>query len=285
MSRRPHCLVDLVIGVALTSAAYGPAAAEDPPEADRTNASRLRAMREVVGEISIESAEQNDERDLAINLDPLLRYNDVSRGIADSTVWRVGTEGRPIAIITAELYGREGNIFLLNHEFLALDNPRVRMQRDQFKWEPTQGILEFQPIENAPATAKTDELRLVQLKRLAGEFTATERLGDTKIVLRLLPTPIGRYAPSAVPNADAAIFACVWGVNPEALLFVETDGTDWSFAWARLGAATVWAERDGDRVWEQPVATEHEHPTAPYTSIHRRINVPPYFDDESEETD
>ena len=273
----------IVITVAFGSAQFGPAVGQDPPEPDRTNASRLRAMREVMGAISIEGLEQHDDRDLALNMEPLLRYNDVGRGIADSTVWRVGTEGRPIAIVTAELYGRQGDVFLLNHEFLALDDPRVRVQRDNFVWKPTQGALEFKQIEDGPAAAKTAELRLVQLRRLAGEFTATEQLGETKIVLRALPTPIGRYTPSADTNADAAIFAFVWGVNPEALLFVETDGAEWTFAWARLGAAPVWAERDGDQVWEQPAATEHEHPTAPYTSIHRRIDVPTYFDDESEE--
>jgi hypothetical protein len=66
----------------------------------------------------------------------------------------------------------------------------------------------------------------------------------------------------------------VTGVNPEALLFLETDGTTTSFAWARLGAAALEAKLDDRTVWGVPRATLHEHPTAGYTSIHRSAVVP-----------
>lgn len=274
-----NSVVTLAMGSLLTVATIFAQDVDDKP--DRTNRSRLRAMREILAEIKIESLVDGDDRDLKISPDPLFRYNDVSRGIADSTIWRIGTEGRPSAIITAELYGRNGNVFLLNHEFVALDDPRIRLQRDIFVWKPPEGALEFQTISGAAPPAEKPTLRLTQMKRLAQEFTATEQLGQTQIPLRGLPTPIDRYAPSAQPGADGAIFAFVWGLNPEALLFIESDGTNWTFAWTRLGAAKVWAERDEALVWELPAATEHEHPTATYTSIHRSVTVPPYFDEES----
>ena len=86
--------------------------------------------------------------------------------------------------------------------------------------------------------------------------------------------PYMGFRPMGSPDDIAAMFAFVWGVNPEALLFLETDGTTFSFAWARLGAAQSQAKLDDRMVWEAPPATEHEHPTAGYTSIHRNASIP-----------
>ena len=116
---------------------------EEKKIADKTSASRLRAVREIMGQITIKSTTGDEPQPLELKPDPLLRYNDVTRGILDSCVFRVGIKGRPAALISAELYGRQGERLLLNHEFVALFQPKVRVKRDAFLWEPPAGTLTF----------------------------------------------------------------------------------------------------------------------------------------------
>ena len=261
-------------------------AAQDEPDgkaaADKTSASRLRAVREIMEEIRITSTAGEAPEPLAFKPDPLLRYNDVTRGILDSCLFRVGTEGRPVALVSAELYGREGKNFLLNHEFVALLDPKVRMQRDAFVWTPPTGNLSFHEFEDVDPPADAPRLRLVQMRRLADRFTAKEVVGNSTIILRRMAAPLDRYQPSKAPKADGAFFAFTWGVNPEALLFIETDGRTWSYGWAPLSSAPLEAKLGDAIVWELPAGREHESRTAAYTSIYRRLTVPDYFDVETE---
>src|SRR5665213_3786352 len=130
------------------------ATAEDKSTAP-SSATRLKFLQQVLGDMRIESTEEGDQRELKFQMQPLLRYNDLPRGIADSMIFRLGTHGRPIAIVTAELYGRNGRQFLLNQEFLAIDDARVRVQRDVFRWQPPkEAALKFQPIESAKPPAE-----------------------------------------------------------------------------------------------------------------------------------
>ena len=179
---------------------------EEKKPADTTSASRLRAVREFVRQITLTSTEGDTRQPLEIKLDPLLRYNDVTRGILDSVVFRVGTKGRPAALITAELYGREGTTFLLNHEFVALNEPQLRAKRDQFVWQPSQGNVNFKEFRDAEPPVENARLRLAQMRRLAEQFTATQTVGTSQIVLRRISTPLDRYEPSDKPRADGALF-------------------------------------------------------------------------------
>lgn len=250
--------------------------------ADPTSASRLRAVREIMQQITLTSREGDKPQPLEIKPDPLLRYNDVTRGILDSVVFRVGTKGRPAALITAELYGRTGTTFLLNHEFVALYEPKLRAKRDTFAWEPTAGNLTFREFRDAEPPVENERLRLAQMRRLAEQFTAKQTVGTSEIVLRRIATPLDRYVPSDKPRADGSLFAFAWGVNPEAVLFVESDGQKWHYAWAPLSSAPLQAKLADAVVWECPPGP-HESPTAPYTSIHRQLTVPAYFDDPAPE--
>jgi len=268
----------LVCLVASGRVGRGDEEGEEIKAADKTSASRLRAVREIMQQITWTSTAGEEPQRLEIKPDPLLRYNDVTRGILDSVVFRVGTKGRPVALVTAELYGRAGTTFLLNHEFVALSEPKLRAKRDGFVWEPSRGNLSFQELRDAPPPVENGRLRLAQMRRLAERFTATQTVGTSQIVLRLVATPLDRYEPSEKPRADGALFAFAWGVNPEAALFVESDGQKWLYAWAPLSSAPLKANLGDAAVWECPPGP-HEDRAAPYTSIHRQLTVPAYFDD------
>ena len=110
--------------------------------------------------------------------DAAFAYNDPDRGIADSVIFRLGTQGRPIALVTAELYGRNGRGFLLNHEFLAIDNPRIRLQRNVFRWEPpAEEALRFQTIEGEKPAADNPRARLARFKLLVAGFSPARNGG------------------------------------------------------------------------------------------------------------
>jgi len=265
------------------SIAFGDDRPSDKKPIDKTSASRLRAVRQIMGQITMTSMAGDMPQPLELKPDPLLRYSDPTRGILDSVVFRVGTKGRPVALISAELYGRNGQQFLLNHEFIALYEPKFMMKRDVFVWQPTQGNLVFQEVPATEAPVETPRLRLTQMRRLAEQFSSSQMVGKSKIILRLMPAPLDRYEPSDKNRADGALFAFAWGVNPEAALFIESDGLKWYYAWAPLSSAPLEATLNDATVWQCP-PPPHEDPVAPYTSIHRRLTVPDYFDDpESEE--
>ena len=250
--------------------------------ADKTSVSRLRAVREIMGQITMKSIAGEEPQKLELKPDPLLRYNDATRGILDSCVFRVGLKGRPAALISAELYGRQGERLLLNHEFVALYQPKMQMQRDAFHWEPPAGNLTFQELPKAEPPVENPRLRLTQMRRLAEQFSASQMVGTSRIELRRLATPIDRYEPSDKPRADGSIFAFAWGVNPEAVLFIESDGEKWLYAWAPLSSAPLEAKLGDAVVWKCPPGP-HENRTAPYTSIHRQLTGPDYFDRPEEE--
>lgn len=262
------------------------AADEDPAEekraADKSSASRLRAIREIMGQISMNSTD-GDAPKLELKPEPLLRYNDVTRGILDSVVFRVGTKGRPVALISAELYGREGRHFLLNHEFVALYQPKLKMKRDVFIWEPPTGLLTLQEVPAAEPPVVNPRLRLTQMRRIAEQFSASQMVGASRIELQRMATPLDRYTPSDRPQADGSLFAFAWGLNPEAVLFVETDGKKWFYGWAPLTSAPLEVKLGEAVVWRCPRPTSHEDRRAAYTSIHRQLIVPDYFDDAAEE--
>jgi hypothetical protein len=259
----------------------GRASAEDDP-ARPSSAARLKFLQQLLRDTRVESTEEGDERELKFQMTPLLRYNDTPRRIADSVIFRLGTRGRPIALVTAELHDGNGRQFVLNQEFLAIDDARIKLQRDTFRWQPPKDAqVKFQRLEADLLPADTARARLAQFKQLAGRFTSREEWRGVEMELRVLPTPIDRYVPSDKPNADAAIFAFVQGVNPEAVLLLETDGKEWSYAWARLAAARVTAKLGDKVVWDVPQGAPGEDPSAGYTFLHRSVEIPGEFESEN----
>jgi len=167
---------------------------------------------------------------LKFNLKPLLRYDHPRRGILDSCVFRMGTEGRPTALVTAELYGREGQRrVLLNHEFIGVDEPGLRLKRGAFEWEPPDDAVKFHEFDATMAPVKVKQVRLTQMQRLADRFKISETWRGRQSDLERFGAPIHRYKPSDNANSDGAMFIFALGDNPEAILFVESDGQHWSW--------------------------------------------------------
>jgi hypothetical protein len=112
-SLRESCLSREVSGliVVVAIALHGSRVTGEDDAARPSSEARMKFVQGILREIEIESTAKTDTRELKFQAKPLLRYNDVPRGVADSMVFRLGIKGRPIAIITCELYGaKRGNL-------------------------------------------------------------------------------------------------------------------------------------------------------------------------------
>lgn len=187
---------------------------------------------------------------------PLFRYDDPTRGYIDGTVWRLGAEGRPLAIITTELAPRYAGKPCVIYDCLSLsEEPFTAASDDLPGWAPPESAVELRPLPDAPAPAATENGRLLQLKQLASRFSGTQDVEGQLVPLRLLPRPIDRYSSASHERADGAIFVMANGRMPGVVLLIETDGDAWSYGVGRLShPCTLRVLLDEEVAWEQPEA-------------------------------
>jgi hypothetical protein len=220
---------------------------------------RLKWMEEAVRSLEPESSELKTKAALTFASKPLLRYSDPTRGaveaagnfLLDASVWRLGTEGRPTALVTIEIYQASGAPRLLSYEFLSLSEAKFALKHKSEKirrWEPTESGLTLKELPDAPKPAATAAERLVQMRRLARRFTAKEHFRRAEIECRLLPQPIDRYQSAEDKIVDGAIFVYANSTNPELGVVLETDGDHWLYGTLRLTSAESSVALDGREV-------------------------------------
>lgn len=212
---------------------------------------------------------------------PIFRYTDPARQYVAAAVWKLGEEGRPRAIITTELHRQYYGKPRIVYEYLSLSSTKFTAIGGDMRWAPEGTTLEFKPVPGTQAPDETPQRRLLQLRAIAKRFGGEELVGNEKCELRLLPQPIDRYTPSSADRADGAIFIAAYGTNPEAILFVESDGKTWNYAAGRLaGAATISLTIDGTTAWEgTPVQYGWNQP---YTASNAPAEIPGVAQDGSE---
>jgi hypothetical protein len=231
-------------------------AEEEKSSLPEIGARRMDVMKKRIDDIRVSSSTREvPER---MQMVPLFRYDDETRGYVDGTVWRLGESGRPLAIVTAELHPRYLNSGpVVVYDLLSLTNLPFTMRSDDLPgWSPGGSAVTFQPLPNGPVPVANPATRLAQIKEQSRRFTATQDVMeiDTQFVhLRLLPKEIERYTPSDAPKADGAIFLLVNGRNPAILLVIETDGKTWQWAAGRLSLpSNLELLLDDQSVWNRP---------------------------------
>jgi hypothetical protein len=243
----------VVFGVVLVTVPIAPA--QDDPDGER----RLELMRSAVASLELVSSALNTRAALAVAPRPLLRYSDPTRGgiqdtaanvLLDAAVWRLGTEGRPTALVTTEIYQAGGGSRVLAYEFLSLTaSPfSLKHRTEAIRWDATSSALVLKELPDTPRPAATPAARLTQLRLLAKRFAVKERVNDVPIECRLLPQPIDRYRSDPDKVADGAIFAYANGTNPEIGILLESDGERWRYGALRLTAAECGVWLDGREV-------------------------------------
>jgi hypothetical protein len=198
---------------------------------------------------------------LELKKEPVFEWsNPVRQGVQQGVVFLWLREGRPAALGSifsqpdgGKLPGRR-----IMHEFHALDTEKLLVSRPATalnEWKPRAG-LERKELPDARTPAATAGARLVQMKRLAQEFTGHEEDSDGKRWdLRLLPAPLYRYPAAKTGVIDGAIFILVSeaGTDPEVLLLLEAreEGgkTRWEYACGRFSDRNLYVQRKEKEIW------------------------------------
>jgi hypothetical protein len=246
---------------------------------------RLEYMQAMVASLTPESSELKAKAALAFAPKPLLRYNDPTRGgvkteapvnvLLDATVWRLGTEGRPTALVTVELYQFPNGSRVLSYEFLSLTAARfsLKHKKEDVSWDATASGLSLKDLPEAPKPTATAAARLTQMRQLARRFGAKERFNKELIECRLLAQPLDRYQSDAARITDGAIFTLANGTNPEIGVLLETDGEHWKYGILRLGAAEMKVTLDDKEIVAYEAFAPRGRRDGPYNSGSHRIET------------
>ena len=195
--------------------------------------------------LAIESA---PKKALELKKEPVFEWVNPDRSNQQGAVFLWLREGRPAALACIfshpheKLPGRQ-----VMHELHALDTEKLLVKRDEYnQWKPEAGLVRKE-LPDAGVPAETAAARLLQMRRLAQEFTGFSVDRDAKRwELRLLPTPLYRYPAAKTGVVDGALFALVStaGTDPEVLLLLEAKAIDGKMRWEfALGRFSDWELR------------------------------------------
>jgi hypothetical protein len=251
----------------------------DEKEVGELAAKRLALMQTRMAAVKVKADAEGFPEAFAAK--PIFRYSDPARTYVAAAVWKLGEKGRPLALVTTELHRQNRGRPSIVYEYLSLTPTKFTATGGDFSWAPDGSALEFKPVPGAPAPDATPEKRLLQLRAIAKRFAGHEMLGADRCELRLLPQPVDRYSPSSEDRADGALFLFTFGTNPEAALFIESDGKAWSYAAGRLAGATKIALTiDEKTAWEGERI--RYAPNSTYTASNAPADIPGVAPDGSE---
>ena len=197
-----------------------------------------------------------DKDKLKLRTDPVFRFASPIDSNFNGTlfVWTRNGRAEVISSVWAIPQKTSDGRRRIVHEFQTLATRPIRAERSgEAAWSPAEAGIDPQPVPGAPKPAATAELRLIQIRALAREFSATEIVGDKPVELRMLPQPIYRYAPESIGQPDGAVFALLNDFDPEVFLIIEErstpNGMAWHFAFARFCKLPIIARHKDTKVW------------------------------------
>ena len=169
--------------------------------------------------------ESDPKKGLELKKEPVFEWLNPARSDQQGAVFLWLRDGRPAALACIFSHPedkRTGRKIM--HELHALDPEKLVVKRDEYnQWKPEAGLARKE-LPDAGAPAETTGARLLQMRKLAQEFTGHSIDRDAKKWdLRLLPTPLYRYPSAKTGVIDGALFALVStaGTDPEVLLVIE----------------------------------------------------------------
>jgi hypothetical protein len=245
-----------VLAVSTAVLAEGP---DGVPAGER--AARLVQTKRILDAMRVYPTPERQETAVTRISEPVLRYADTTRQTYDSTLWILGTTGRPVGIVAIEHYPKnpEGKRWIC--EVASLSNERISVEYGRtIDWTAKTPGLEPERLEGAPVPADQPAARLTQIKQLQQRFTAHEKASiEGRIELRPLTKPLHRYQDAEAGIIDGAIVSFVNGTNPEVLLVLEarktsTGSAEWQFGLVQMTGEAVFAELDGKEIWTRGAA-------------------------------
>jgi hypothetical protein len=252
-----------------------------PQEAEiEAEAEEARAVAKKLAGEYVFDLDKLSGKKLKLEPEPVLRWllQLDRRFYSDVYVWT--HEGRPLVVAAiTNVYGPRRVMETEIHS-LSTELPRL-LHHEKVVWAPERPGVEWKPIPGAAKPDTTAVARLKQMRNLAAEYSVVVQYGKMKEEMRLLPTPIYRYASEKQGVTDGALFAFARGTDPEAFLLIEArqerKGVAWQYALVRfVGHASLQANRDDRQVWTADglaiqVITD---PKEPYCGLRKYSDFP-----------
>ena len=234
--------------------------APTPPagDEDAQAAERMQVMLHSAAVYELTRGADAAER-LELQSAAVLRWNNPVSGVKDGIVAMWTSPGGRPEVVAQVFLSRDG---VWMHEFQSLSEQALEMTRSGREvWAPADAGVAMKPVPNAPQPANGKAGRLVQMGRLAREFTASVDFKvdfrdeqTSRYELRLLSRPLYRYGGDDGPILDGALYAFVQGTNPEVFLLLEAreteDGAQWHYGMAPMTGYSVRAEHTSGADWE-----------------------------------
>jgi hypothetical protein len=272
MSQR--CLLILVPVAVLSTAAVGwtqkPA---DQPATPENIEAAYKISLAAAAEYEFRVGKDENEKPLELVRESRLKWSNPAASDIQGNVFVWTRDGRPLVVGSFMKWFSPRSV--MQHEFhsLAEEPLKAKFHGDPV-WATDEAGVKFADVPGAPAPAAGETQRVLQLKKLAKECSATARYrnapDDTE--LRLLPQPIHSYTAPKQGVLSGGLFAFVRGTDPELWLLVEARGKDaatarWQFAAARMtNMAELRLRHQDKQVWEvgllpwKDVSGTHERP-------------------------
>ncbi len=241
-------------------------AADDPAESLAKKMLPVYVKEAAEYSIAVESA---PKQALELKKEPVFEWsNPVRSGLQQGVIFLWLRDGRPSAL--GSIFSQPATKFpgrRVIHEFHALDGEKLLVSRTGAlnEWKPQAGF-ERKELPDAGEPAATPGARLVQMRRLAQEFTGHSLDSEGKRWdLRLLPAPLYRYPAAKAGVIDGALFTLVStaGTDPEVLLVVEAreDGGKmrWEYACGRFSDRTLHVQRKDKEIWSSVLSETNRH--------------------------
>jgi len=192
--------------------------------------------------------------DTAILVKPaLLNWTNPVRMTSGGAVFAWTVNGKPEAVCCMYTYlPQNSDRHRVDHEWVCLSRERLEARYgNEVVWIPSGSAVTWKLMAGARSPLKSRRARLVQMRRLATQFSAVIGKQDRE-ELRLLTQPIYRYP--ADGQRDGAIFAFVQATDPEALLLLEVGRSDddadhWVYGVARMTSYPVRVTRNDEEVY------------------------------------
>lgn len=193
---------------------------------------------------------------------PLLKWSNPAAGSIHGNVFIWTRDGRPF--VAGSLFQWFSPFTHQSHEFVSLaTTPLAARYQGTEVWRTAEPGVEFTPLTRGPKPASSPARRLVQMRALLRQFSATkiDREGQQQ-ELRPLTQPVLRYQPEQSAVVDGGLFVFVQGTDPEVWLMLEAHQRDghraWHFAAAPMNSVAFRLHRNGRQVWHVDIRSWSE---------------------------
>jgi hypothetical protein len=233
--------------------------AQAPPEPEivTVREEQMRYLKERAAQLRLYQ-QPDTQAPLKLTEQPVLRYSNWAGLSSDGATFLWLSGDRPVAAVSLSL--RRPNNAVYRECTSLWAKPLDCREADATVWAPKNGGLLAQKLKDAPGPAAGKAQRLAQMRDMARRFEVTwhHSRTDEPTQLRMLPSPLYRFAAEKEDILDGALFAFVLTNDPEMLLLLEAARdkpdaeADWRYTFARMSSLKEVVRLDGQEIWTVP---------------------------------